>query len=116
MKRVASLVTGLVLIMAIAAFAQGTTQKTKAPKAKAPVTHSATGTISSVEGDRLVLSHKVKGKEEQTTFMMSDQTKKEGELKAGEKATVHYTVSDNMNMATLVRASATMAKAPKTKK
>ena len=107
MKRLVTLATGLMLLLAIGAFAQGTAKAPAKAKTKAAVTmHQASGTISSVEADKLVLSHKVKGKEEETTFMLNDQTKREGELKAGEKATVHYKVENGQDMATMVKASA----------
>lgn len=118
MKRVVILITGLMLLMALAAFAQGTSQatKAKAPTTKAAVAHQAMGTISSVEAGKLVLTRTVKGKREQTTFMLNDQTKKDGDLKAGEKVTVRYKVEKGQDIATSVKAAAVMAKASKPKK
>jgi hypothetical protein len=111
MKRATSLVIGLVFLMSVAAFAQSS--KAKEPKAKAAVTRQASGTVSSVEADKLVLSHKVKGKEEETTFILNDQTKKEGDLKAGERVTVHYKAENGSNVATMVKVAASMAKSRK---
>jgi len=108
MKRAATLVVGIVFLMSLAAFAQG--GKARAPKAKAAVTRQATGTVSSVAADKLVISHRVKGKEEETTFVLNDQTKKEGDLKSGEKVTVHYRAENGSNVATMVKVAATMAK------
>jgi TolA-binding protein len=108
MKKVIAVMTGLFLLMAVAALAQ-------APKAKA-TTASATGTISSIDEGTLVLSHKVKGKEEQTTFMMNASTKREGDLKTGEKVDVHYRVEDGQNVATVVKVMSTkMASSSKKK-
>lgn len=104
MRKAVVLAISLVLIMSLAAFAQGTMQK-KAPAPKA-TTHQATGTISSVDAASLALTHSVKGKEETTTFVLNDQTKKKGDLKAGEKATVHYMVENGQNVATSVTVSA----------
>ncbi len=100
MKRFAGWVMALMLLASVAGLGQGTALA-KA-KAKSSV-HQATGTISSVSGNQLVLSHKVRGKEEQTTFVMNDQTKREGNLMSGEKATVHYRTQNNENIATMVK-------------
>jgi uncharacterized protein YxeA len=111
MKKILTLMTGLLFLVAIAAFAQNTssgstkTTATHEHKAKNSVTHQATGTISSVDAGTLVLTHKVHGKEEQTTFSMNDQTRKQGELKSGDKATVHYKVEAGQNVATMVKGS-----------
>ena len=114
MKKVLTFVTGLILLIGVAAFAQSSTgSSTKPPrehKARGAMTHQATGTISSVDANSLVLTHKVKGKEEQTTYTLNDQTRKVGELKAGEKATVHYKVESGQNVATMVKASGKVAK------
>jgi len=98
MKKVVAVMTGMLLLMAVAAFAQ-------APKTKV-TTASATGTITSVDEGKLVLSHKVKGKDETTTFILNADTKKEGDLKPGARVTVHYKVENNQNIATQVKAAA----------
>ncbi len=118
MKRVATLVTGLILVLALGAFAQGTS---KATQTKSTMTPSATvmtasGTITKVDANQLVLTRKVRGKEKVTDFVLNDQTKKEGELKAGERATVRYRIENGKDIATMVKASTTMAKAGTTKK
>jgi hypothetical protein len=98
MKKIVALTAGLMLLMALAALAQ-------APQGKAGA-HQANGTITSIEGNSLVLDHKVKGKDEKTTFTMNDSTKKTGDLVVGAKATVHYTVANGQNVATMVQATA----------
>jgi hypothetical protein len=113
MKRVMTFVTGLVLLVAMAAFAQESSQKTttstKEHKAKTEVTRQASGTISSSQADKLVIDHKVKGKEEPITFVMNDKTQKEGDLKSGEKVTVHYMVEGGQNVATMVKVNSQTA-------
>ena len=107
MKKVMTLMASLMLLVGIAAFAQGTSQKTKSTKetkTKGEVTRQASGTIRSTDTGTLVLTHKVSGKQEEISFVMNDQTKKEGELRSGEKATVHYKVEGGQNMATMVQA------------
>lgn len=106
MRKMTALMTGLVLLLAMAAIAQASAKATAAKehKAKAEVTRQASGTITSTDANTLVLSHKVNGKEQQTTFTLNDQTRKQGELRSGEKATVHYKVEGDQNIATMVKA------------
>jgi hypothetical protein len=67
--------------------------------------HETTGTISSITGTRLVLSHKVlKVKAKETTFVLNPKTKKEGHLQIGAKVTVSYRVEKNKKIATRVKA------------
>ena len=108
MKRVVTVVTGLMLFLSLGIFIQGAMAKTT--KSKNMVIHQVTGTISSVEGNQLVLSHMMKGKEEQSTFVINDQTKKQGECKSGEKATIHYKVENGKDVATMVKVSGGKAK------
>jgi hypothetical protein len=103
MKKAVAVMTGLFLLITVAALAQ-------APKAKATAA-SANGTISSIDESTLVLSHKVKGKDETTTFVLNAATKKEGDLKPGAKVTVHYKTEGGQHIATLVKGPA----APKKK-
>ena len=118
MRRIVALVTGLILVLALGAFAQGTTQtkQAKSPMAQSATVRTASGTISKVEADKLVLARKVRGKERDTTFQLNAQTKKEGELKAGEKVTVRYKIENGKDVATMVSASSTMAKSSTSKK
>jgi len=97
MKRVVAIIGTMLLLMTVAAFAQ-------VSKAKV-ATGSAVGTITSIDENKLVLSHKVKGKDESTTFVLNADTKKVGDLVPGAKVTVHYKVENNQNIATMVRAS-----------
>jgi len=78
-------------------------------------THVATGSIISANDNTLVLSHRVKGKSEQTSFSLTPATQRKGELKAGSKATVHYNIENGQDVATLVQAgsSASAAKMPR---
>jgi hypothetical protein len=50
----------------------------------------------------MVLAHKVGGKEQDTAFILTAETKREGVLKAGVKATVHYRIEGGKNIATAV--------------
>jgi hypothetical protein len=53
----------------------------------------ASGQVVSADDSKLVLSHKVNGKAEETSFALNSDTKKQGDLAPGAKATVHYTSS-----------------------
>jgi len=96
MKKIVTIMTGLFLLMAVASFAHTT-------KAQAPKTLEAKGTVVSVDDNSLVLEHKVKGKDEKTTFVLNADTKKEGKLAPKGKATVHYKVEGGQNIATMVK-------------
>jgi hypothetical protein len=81
-------------------------KKAHAASTAAPKMHTmvASGSIVSVDDSKLVLSHKVKGKAEETTFNLTASTHRQGKLKAGSKATVHYTTEGSDNVATNVKA------------
>jgi hypothetical protein len=104
MKKALVVVAIFSLCLAGAAFAQGSKAKTGA------TAQQASGTITSVDATSLVLKHKVGGKEQDTTFIVNADTKKEGELKAGEKATVHYKAENGQNVATSVKVTAAAPK------
>lgn len=94
-----------------------TTKTTKTTHAKAEHVKVASGSVVSASDTELVLSHKMKGKEENVTYKLNPDTKKEGDLAAGNHATVHYKVEGTDNVATMVKASAPKAhKASKAKK
>jgi hypothetical protein len=101
MKKTVAVLLGLALMLAVGAFA-----KTASTKSKAAATQQASGKISTVDDSKLVLSHKVKGKEEQTTYVLNADTKKQGTPMVGAKATVHYKVENGENVATVLRVSA----------
>ena len=70
MKRVVTIVTGLMLLIGMAAFAKGKpvrgnsqTAKTQQSASSTARMHQASGTVSSINGNNLVLDHKVRGKE-----------------------------------------------------
>ncbi len=111
MKRVVALLTGTMLLVALAGFAQAS--KSKDQKSKAPATHSISGVVSSVEGDKLMVTHKVSGKDETATFTLGSQVNNKDQIKTGEKVTVHYAVENGQNTASSVTVS---SGAPKSKK
>ncbi len=89
-------------------------------KAKS-VTGVSVGTIASIDAERLVLSNKKKdGKVEERTFLMSPTTERKGELKTGEKVSIHYKTENKQMLATAVQAApqktAAAAKKPGIKK
>ena len=98
MRKMMVMVTVFALVMAGMAFAQGGKVKV--------TTKQASGTISSMDSGSLVLKHKVAGKDQETTFILNGETKKEGDAKVGSKVTVHYKVENNQNIVTLVKVAA----------
>jgi hypothetical protein len=115
---VVALVFGLVAASSV--YAQGKKGGAKAPKAKEAKAAKAakpgkvSGTISSVTDSSLVVA-KAGGATE--TFVLNAQTKKEGNLQNGGKATVQYKLEGTDKVATSVKASPPKAaKAPKAAK
>jgi hypothetical protein len=63
------------------------------------------GTITSIDKDRLVLTHKAKnGKAEELTFMLNSKTERKGDLTPGSRVRVHYTTENNQLIATVIQA------------
>jgi hypothetical protein len=71
-------------------------------KAKAAMTHKAVGEIVSVSDTSLVLSHGLGKAKKETTFTLTSDTKKKGELAEGERAAVWYRAEGNEMTATRV--------------
>src|SRR5262245_53113723 len=76
---------------------QKATSKHAVPKARSKSTTSISrGTVTSIDNDRLVLSHKGKtGKPEELTFMLNSKTERKGDPKAGSTVSVHYRNENN---------------------
>ena len=81
--------------------------KTNTTTSAKMATHHLKGTISSVTGSDLVVTHKYKGKDENSTFMLNSTTKKEGNLDKGAMAVVYYEVKNNQKIATEVKVNQT---------
>jgi len=99
MKKATGILVGLFLIIPgiICAQSGNSTSTTK----------QATGTIRSFDGSTtLVVKSEVNGKRESTTFVLTANTKRAGELTKGADVTVQYRVEGDRNIATLVRAEA----------
>ena len=65
--------------------------------------HRATGTITSIDADKLVLNQKVNGKAEDVTIMLNSDTKKTGNLKSGDRVSVQWRDENSQKMATSVK-------------
>ncbi len=70
---------------------------------------TAQGTIVSSSSSELVITAKVKGKEEQETFVINPETKTAGDLTAGFMAKVHYRSENGQNVATQISSHKMMA-------
>jgi hypothetical protein len=95
-----TIVITAILLLLTSAFAFAAQQANTAK----PASSQASGTIKSIAADSLVVAHKVGAKEQETTFVLNADTKKEGDMKVGAKVTVHYKVEAGQNIATIVTA------------
>jgi hypothetical protein len=86
-------VAGLVVTLSVSAFA-GKKEGSK---------HLAVGTITSINSNQVVVSEKVKGKDQPMTFKMDSSTQKSGNLQNGALVTIQYVSQNNENVATAVR-------------
>ena len=77
-----------------------TETKTKTTKG---AMHRATGTVTSIDNDKLVLNHKVNGKTEDETIMLNSDTKKPSDLKTGNRVSVQYREENNQKVATAIK-------------
>jgi hypothetical protein len=100
-------IAGLVVTLSITAFA-GKKNSTK---------HLAVGTITSIDANQVVVTEKVKGKEQPVTFRLDSSTQKSGNLNTGTLVTIQYRTESNQNIATSIRerVSGTAAKKSLTK-
>jgi len=89
---------------------KSTTTKTDTQQKAKPAIYHRMGTIASVSASDLVLEHKWKGKEENTNFVINSDTKKEGNLDKGEKATVYYRMEKKQRIATEVKVTEAKSK------
>src|SRR5262245_25302428 len=78
---------------------QSKDKKTSATPAKAPMTHTTQGTISSIDDNALVIKHK--GKD--VKFTLNAETQRQGNLATGSHVTVNYREENKQNIATAVR-------------
>jgi NaMN:DMB phosphoribosyltransferase len=70
-------------------------------------THHLMGTVDSVNGTSLVVTHNYKGKSEDSNFVLNSATIKDGTLSKGEQATVYYQIDNKQNVATEVKVNQT---------
>jgi hypothetical protein len=91
--RTFAFVAGLVLTLSVSAFASK----------KGGSKHLAVGTITSIDANQVVVSEKVKGKDQPMTFKMDSSTQKSGNLQNGTLVTIQYVTQNNENVATSVR-------------
>jgi len=78
-------------------------EKPKTEKKEAPKATKATGTVAGYEAGKMI---KVKGKDKETTFGITGDTKVKGEVKDGAKVTVMYKKDGDKMVATSVTVAA----------
>ena len=97
----------LVLTTGAAALAGQTSSRsssTKSSNTANTTVHEEMGTVRSLSSSELVLSHTVKGKQEETTFKLDSSTKKEGTIDKGAHVAVYYKDQNHERIATDVKA------------
>jgi len=70
---------------------------------KSSAKHVAVGTITSIDSNQVVVSEKVKGKDQTMTYSFDSATQKSGNLAVGTPVTVQYRTENSQNIATTVR-------------
>src|SRR5262245_10467999 len=110
-----ALIGSLTLALGVPGWAAQTTQKDTKAKANPPAAtetktkatkgamHRATGTVTSIDNDKLVLNHKVSGKTEDETIMLNSDTKKPSDVKTGDRVSVQWRDENNQKIATTIR-------------
>jgi predicted RNA-binding protein (virulence factor B family) len=84
------------VVMASQASGTSGAKQTTATTTKASVTtHHEMGTVESMTSNELVLDHAWKGKAEKTKFTIDSTTKKDENVKTGDRITVYYHVEKN---------------------
>jgi hypothetical protein len=75
------------------------------PQAKTsqPATHFTQGTIASIDANQMVITNKVRGKDQRVAFAMNSDTLRSGNLVAGARVSVQYRETDNQKTAAAVR-------------
>src|SRR5262245_46401494 len=94
--RMFATVAGLILMLSVGAFAGKTGKKGTAK-------HLAFGTIASIDANQVVVNEKVKGKEQQMTFLLNSGTAKSGNLTNGSPVTIQYHTENNQKIANSIR-------------
>src|SRR5215813_2898284 len=94
LKIVTFALVGLMVVFSGSAFAKGKSASGK---------HVAVGTVTSIDGNQIVINEKVKGKDQPMTFQLDSKTQKSGNVAAGSTVTIQYRNENNKNIATTVR-------------
>jgi len=89
---------------ALAATTSSQTNSTKSSNTAKATVHEKTGIVSSLTSSELVLSHSVRGKQEETTFKLDSSTKKEGTIDKGTHVAVYYKDQNHERIATEIKA------------
>jgi len=94
---------GSVMAQAPAKPAAPPAEKPKAEKKEAPKAMKASGTVAGYEAGKMI---KVKGKDKETTYGVTGDTKVKGEVKDGAKVTVMYKKDGDKMVATSITVAA----------
>jgi hypothetical protein len=89
---------------ALAAQTSSQSSSTKSSNTANTTVHEEMGTVHSLTSSELVLSHTVKGKQEETTYKLDSSTKKEGTIEKGTHVAVYFKDQNHQRIATEVKA------------
>src|SRR5438132_14366364 len=103
-----ALLAGLSVALCTAGLGQRTTANVHPPaepqaKKTQPATHFTQGTIASVSANQMVLTKKVRGKAEQTSFTLNSQTQRNANLAPGTRVSVQYREENGQKIAAAIR-------------
>ena len=79
-------------------------------KTSQPATHFTQGTIASIGANQMVITRKVRGKEDRLAFSLNSRTLRSGNLVAGSRVSVQYQEGDSQKIAAAVRELPTKAR------
>jgi hypothetical protein len=112
--------TNWALILALIVTLSGSVFASKKGSIQHSGRHMAVGKITSIDANQVVVSEKVKGKDQTMTYKLDSSTQRSGNLTVGTPVTIQYRTENNQNVATTLRersANNTAAKSlSKTKK
>jgi hypothetical protein len=106
--------TNLALILALIVTLSGSVfASKKASTQHSGAQHMVVGKITSIDANQVVVSEKVKGKEQSMTYKLDSSTQRSGNLTVGTPVTIQYRSENNQNVATTLRERSTSNAAKK---
>jgi hypothetical protein len=105
----------IVTLAVVAVFFVALSGNTFAKGSSSSAKHVAVGTITSIDANQVVITEKVKGKDQPMTFKLDSSSQKSGNLANGSAVTIQYRTENNQNIVTTIRQRAPNAAKENTK-